>query len=338
MRHKFLILALLSCSIMITSANQEQATSVTATTKQTDNLSPASDGVYPSPDYCSPGNDNWDAKDSTSTSFGYFSIGVGYTSLRGSFSNTSYSNTQPEFLGNPETDELNPNYGDGMSLETADYVKISPSSVIGSFEFGYNAALGQTKAFLGFFGGLKVFNASSNIPVVLTAVDYTVDEGPVINVDSEVSVSEQYQSNISSRLSFNAGILFGYKFNDRLFGYTKFGWTCLRTTSSKADQLISGKSPVSSGYLPIYTNGLIYGFGVDLSITERLSIGVEAFGASYADRKMAVFAYQSNPGSQTQNTTESFGTSPSIQKLSADPMATTVLGAMLTLKINFLER
>ncbi|MBM3631622.1 MAG: hypothetical protein FJX00_01345 [Alphaproteobacteria bacterium] len=326
---------------MIRSADQEQKTSVTATAKQTDNLSPASDGVYSSTDYCSPSNDNWDAKDSTSTSFGYFSIGVGYTNLKNSFSNTSFTNTQPKFLGNPETNVSNPNYGDGMSLTTEDYVKLSPSSVIGSFEFGYNAALGQTKAFLGFFGGLKVFNASSSFPVFLTSVDYEVGEESgalIIEPESESTISAEYQTIISSRLSFNAGVLFGYKFNDRLFGYAKFGWTCLRTTSSKADESISGNGVVSSGYSPIYTNGLIYGFGVDLSITERLSIGVEAFGESYADRKMAVFAYQSNPGPQTQNSATSFGSSPSIQKLSADPMATTVLGVMLKLNIKFLER
>ncbi len=341
MRHKsfFLAFAVMIFSTAITSATQQQKVSVTAT-NQTDNLSPDADGVCSSANYCNPYNDNWDAKDSTSASFGYFSMGVGYTHLRGSFSNTSYTNTQPKFLGNPETTQLNPNYGDGMVLET-DRTSISSGSPIGSFEFGYNAALGQTKAFLGFFAGLKVFNASSTIPLVMTSVDYQteVDEasGDLI-ITNENEVFDDYQSTMSNGLSFNAGVLFGYKFNERLFGFVKLGWSCLRTTSSKADELSTQKSPVSSGYLPIYINGLIYGGGIDVSVTERLSVGVEAFGASYADRKMALFAYQSNPGSETPNTYESFGTVPSIQKLSADPMKITMFGVMLTLKINFLER
>ncbi len=345
MRHKFFILAALSCCAVITSTAQAQNVSLTTTTNQTDNLRPDADGICSSPsaNYCNPDNDNWDSKDSTSASFGYFSIGVGYTHLRGSFSNTSYTNTQPEFLGNnPVTNQRNPNYGDGMVLET-DRTSISSGSPIGSFEFGYNAALGQTKAFLGFFGGLKVFNASSTIPLVMTSVDYQTqaDESgvqPIITPDSEKEVFEDYQSTMSNRLSFNAGVLFGYKFNERLFGFVKLGWSCLRTSSSKADEFSTQKSPVSSGYSPIYVNGLIYGGGIDVSVTERLSVGIEAFGASYADRKMALFAYQSNPGSQTNNTDSSFGTSPSIQKLSADPMKFTMFGVMLTLKINFLER
>jgi hypothetical protein len=342
MRHKSLILALtiLSLSTIVTSAYQQKKTSVTVTTNQTDNLGPNADGLCSSPDYCNPGNDSWDAKDSTSASFGYFSIGVGYTHLKGSFSNTSYSNTQPQFLGSPETDQENPNYGDGMLLET-DSTSVSSGSPIGSFEFGYNAALGQTKAFLGFFGGLKVFNASSTIPIVMTSVDYSViadGSNPIIEPDTETNVFENYQATISSRLSFNAGVLFGYKINDRLFGFVKLGWTCLRTTSSKADESNTQKGDVSSGYSPIYVNGLMYGGGMDVAITERMSIGVEAFGASYADRKIALFAYQSSPGSQTENTADSFGSSPSIQKLSADPMKNNMFGVMLTLKINFLER
>jgi hypothetical protein len=343
MRHKpfILALAILCCSTMITSSAQQQSVSVTATTNKTDNLGPDSDGMCSSANYCNPDNDSWDAKDSTSASFGYFSIGVGYTDLKRNFSNTAYSNTQPEYLGNPVVQPLqpNPNYGDGMFLET-DRTSVSSCSPIGSFEFGYNAALGQTKSFLGFFGGLKIFNASSTIPIVLTEVDYDAEPnaaGELIVVNEE-TVFENYQSTVSSRLAFNAGVLFGYKFNDRLFGFAKLGWTCLRTTSSKADQSSTGKSPVSSGYSPIYVNGLMYGAGIDFSLTERLSIGVEAFGTSYADRKIALFAYQTNPGSETLNTETSFGQVASVQKLSADPMKTTTLGVMLTLKINFLER
>ncbi len=345
MRHKPFILALavLCCSTMITCA-QEQSVSVTATTNKTDNLGPDSDGMCSSANYCNPDNENWDAKDSTSASFGYFSIGVGYTDLKRNFSNTSYTNTQPEFLGNPPIPPFqpNPNYGDGMLLETPDKIRKSSDSPIGSFEFGYNAALGQTKAFVGFFAGLKVFNASLPIPIELTEVDYDAEanpnpnEGPI--VVNEETVFENYQSTVSSRLAFNAGVLFGYKFNDRLFGFAKLGWTCLRTTSSKADQSSTGKSPVSSGYSPIYVNGLMYGAGIDVSITERLSIGIEAFGTCYGDKKIALFAYQTNPGSETGNTQTSFGQVASVQKLSADPMKITTLGVMLTLKINFLER
>lgn len=339
MRHKsfFLAFAVMIFSTAITSATQQQKVSVTAT-NQTDNLSPDADGVCSSA--CTPDNENWDAIDSTSASFGYFSMGVGYINLQGSFSNTSYTNTQPRFLGNPQTNQVNPNYGDGMVLET-DRTSISSGSPMGSFEFGYNAALGQTKAFLGFFAGLKVFNASSTIPLVMTSVDYQteVDEasGDLI-ITNENEVLDDYQSTMSNGLSFNAGVLFGYKFNERLFGFVKLGWSCLRTTSSKADEFSTQKNPVSSGYSPIYVNGLIYGGGIDVSVTERLSVGVEAFGASYADRKMALFAYQSNAGPETVNTDETFGTVPSIQKLSADPMKITMFGVMLTLKINFLER
>ena len=342
MRHKsfFLAFAVMIFSTAITSATQQQKVSVTAT-NQTDNLSPDADGMCSSANYCNPDNENWDAKDSTSASFGYFSIGVGYNNLQGSFSNTSYTNTQPQYLGNPETDQLNPNYGDGMLLETPANVSISSGSPMGSFEFGYNAALGQTKSFLGFFAGLKVFNASSTIPISMTEVEYDTvvdEETDTLVIANETEIFEEYQAVISSRLAFNAGVLFGYKFNDRLFGFAKLGWSCMRTTSSKSDELSTEKSAVSSGYLPIYINGLTYGVGIDVSVTERLSIGVEAFGSSYADRKVPLFAYQSNAGSQTVNTDESFGASPSIQKLSADPMKINVLGVMLTLKINFLER
>ena len=342
MRHKSFVLALavLIFSTAITSAAQEQKVSVAAT-NQTDNLSPDSDGVCSSANYCNPDNENWDAKDSTSASFGYFSIGVGYNNLRRSFSKTSYTNTQPQYLGDPQTDQLNPNYGDGMLLEIPDNIVKTSDSTIGSFEFGYNAALGQTKSFLGFFAGLKVFNASKPIPVSMTSVDYDAVASSIPNmpiITNEADVFENYQSVISSRLAFNAGVLFGYKFNERLFGFAKLGWSCLRTTSSKADESATQKSTVSSGYLPIYINGLMYGAGIDVSVTDRLSIGVEAFGASYADRKVALFTYQSNPGTQTKNTDDSFGEAPSIQKLSADPMKITVLGVMLTLKVNFLER
>ena len=341
MPHKSLILALMMlCSFSIVHSAAQEQTASTGNTNKADNLGPDSDGVYSSPAYCNPDNSSWDEKDSTSASFGYFSIGVGYTHLTSKIQDTSYSNTQPQYLGNPVTPIENPNYGTGMLLET-DKKSLSSGAPMGSFEFGYNAAFGQTKAFIGFFAGLKISNASSTIPVLLTEVDYGTEfDGTEFSIIDPQTVSTQYQSDISSRLALNAGVLCGYKFNERLFGFVKLGWSCLRTTSSKTDQSSIGKNPVSSGYSPIYVNGLMYGGGLDFALTERLSVGIEAFGTSYSDRKITLLAYQSNPGTQTQNNTDTgeIGMSPSIQKLSADPMKTSMFGVMLTLKINFLER
>lgn len=340
MRHKSLVFAIMSaCFSTIIMAETTNPVSPGYTAESTDNLDPKADGVCESTPLCNNDNTCWDSKDTTNASFGYFSIGVGYTNLCGSFSNPEYTNTQPQYLGNPPLTYLsNPNYDEGMLLST-DSRKISSGSPLGSLEFGYNAALGQSKAYLGFFGGIKFLNAEPSIPVVLNDIDYESNFNTTTNqfeISDPTPAAIDYTSTIGNRLVLNAGVLFGYKISDRLFGFLKVGWSCLRMTSSKVTSKTTDSSP---GYTPNYSNGLIYGGGIDFTLTERTSIGIEAFGTSYSNN-IPLFVCQSNPGSETLNneTSGTLGTTPSNQKLIANPMAINTFGIMATFKINFLER
>ena len=283
---------------------------------------------------------NWDSKDSVNPSFGYFSLGLGYINSGFKYSNTTFKNTQPKFLGNPELSNLpNPNFDDGMSLSSI-LTNERSSSPMGSFEFGYNAALGQSKAFLGFFGSMEIFDIASTIPVVLKKFNpEIIPPTPFIVLPGEQQ-SYDYQSIFSKRMSFNAGVSLGYQINDRLFGFVKVGWSGVRLTSSKMSDGTNqtDQSKKSSGYSPNYVNGLTYGAGLDVSLTERTSIGIEAFGAFYGNKAVPLFVYQSNPGGATPNTATTLGAVPSIQKLLADPISIQSFGVMATFKINFLER
>jgi hypothetical protein len=212
------------------------------------------------------------------------------------------------------------------------------SSALGSFEFGYNAPLGQTRALLGFFAGINIMNFNANIPVTRTYTDYDVnyEESPVV-LQNETEKTSNYESKVRSNLSFNAGISAGFRVSDSVVALLKGGWICTRFTSSMQQDQVKDKKNKNQ-FSPCYINGFMYGGSIDVSVTERTSIGLEAFGVVYADKQMALFNFESNPGAEINNTSTALGTVPSNEKLIANPLSATSWGIMATFKINFLER
>lgn len=275
------------------------------------------------------------------SSYAYFKIGVGYYDMSCKFEKTEFLNTETQFLGNPATTVENPNYKDGMGMSLAqDNNSCKAQSLMGSFECGYNAALGSTPFLLGFFAGINLMNAQSqNIPVTFSYNTYDTVIADPLDIDNIEEVSQDFSSKIGTVMSYNAGISFGLRIGQRVVAFVKGGWTCLRMTCSKEKAANTDqKNKNSSGYVPNYINGFTYGTGVDFFVTERMSVGLEAFGNVYAEKNITLFSYQTNAGEATPNTASTFGTSPSLQTLQASPMSINSWGIMATVKLNFLER